>query len=195
MNSKIKLNLQKLPQAIAELSHSNQFLKMSAFSSYVLCGLLITVLFYQAIKPIPVLTLAPDGNVYQQAPKLKAEIEIERAIREYVKLRYNWDPKTVNQKIDQADAFVAANAKKAFDQSMKNVVKFSTEKLVSQKAYPEKINIDLKTQEARVTGDRVTAIQGMKAAGDLNLKLIFESGPRTLANPWGIYIQREIETN
>lgn len=195
MKTQIQLQMKKFPQALAELSHSNQFLKMSAFAAFLICGLLITLLFFQAVKPAPILTLAPDASLYQAAAKPKPEVEVERAIREYIKYRYNWEPKTVVKRIDDAEAFILPGTRKTFAGSMTNVVRFSTEKMVGQKAYPEKIVIDLGKSEARITGDRVTSIQGIKAAGDLSLKLSFESGPRTEANPWGIYVQKELEGN
>ena len=34
---------------------------------------------------------------------------------------------------------------------------------------------------------------GIRAAGSLNLKLHFASGPHTQENPWGVYITREVE--
>lgn len=55
------------------------------------------------------------------------------------------------------------------------------------------IQIDLKNSIAQIIGSRVTAIQNLKAAGELKLQLSFESGPRTKENPWGIYIRQEKE--
>ena len=144
MNESIQLKIRKLPKALAELSHSNQFLKMSAFAAYLICGLMMTLLFYQAIKPMTVLTLAPDGSFYKEAPKPDPKIEIERAIREYVKLRYNWTPKTVSSQVDKAGAFILPSTKRAFDTSMQNVVRFSVDKIVAQRAYPFEIQVDLK---------------------------------------------------
>jgi len=195
MNQSIQLKLKKLPKALGELAHSNQFLKISAFSAYGLCGLLITLLFYQAIKPTAVLTLTPEAFVYQAAPKPNPKIEIERAVREYLKFRYNWTPKTVSSQVSKAEEFILSSTRKAFGTSMGNVIRFSTEKIVAQRAYPVEIEIDLKKETALILGDRITTIQGLKAAGDLKLELSFESGPRTEANPWGVYITREKEGN
>lgn len=193
MNESVKLKLRKLPKALAELSHSNQFLKMSAFSAYLICGLLVTLLFYQAIKPTAVLTLAPDGSYYQEAPKPDPKIEIERAVREYLKYRYNWTPKTVSAQVGKAGDFILSSTKRAFDGSMQNVIRFSVDKIVAQRAYPVEIRVDLKKGIAIIEGDRITSIQGLKAAGDLRLELGFESGPRTEQNPWGVYISKEKE--
>lgn len=193
MNESVQLKIRKLPKALAELSHSNQFLKISAFSAYLICGLLITLLFYQAIKPTAVLTLAPDGSFYQEAPKPDPKIEIERAVREYMKYRYNWTPKTVAGQVTKAGAFILPSTKKTYESSMQNVVRFSAEKIVAQRAYPFEIQVDLKKSIVVLSGDRITTIQGLKAAGDLRLELTFESGPRTDENPWGVYISKEKE--
>lgn len=193
MNESIQLKIRKLPKALAELSHSNQFLKISAFSAYLICGLLITLLFYQAVKPTAVLTLAPDGSFYQEAPKPDPKIEIERAVREYLKYRYNWTPKTVAVQAIKAGAFILPSTKKTYESSMQNVIRFSTEKIVAQRTYAFELQVDLKKSAVKVLGDRITTIQGLRAAGDLQIELDFESGPRTDANPWGIYIAREKE--
>lgn len=193
MNETVKLKLRKLPKALAELSHSNQFLKMSAFSSYGLCGLLIMLLVYQATKPMQVLTLAPDGSFYKEAPKPDPKVEIERAMREYLRLRYNWTPKTVASQVEKASTFILSSTRKAYSDSMKNVVRFSVEKIVSQRVHPVEVNVDLKKGIVTFLGDRITAIQGLKAAGDLRLELNYESGPRTEQNPWGVYVSKEKE--
>lgn len=193
MNESMQLRLRKLPKALAELSHSNQFLKISTFSLFALCGLLVMVLFYQATKAPVILPLAPDGSVYMNAPKPDPKIEIERAVREYLKHRYNWTPKTVTAQVEQSRAFIQPATLKAFDSAMQNVVRFSTERIVTQRIYPVDIEVDMKKGVVMILGDRLTSIQGLKAAGDLKLELAFESGPRVEKNPWGIYISREKE--
>lgn len=193
MNTNIQLKIRKLPKALAELSHSNQFMKASAFSAYGLCALLIIFIFVQSMRSVQVLTIAPDATVYQNATAPKPEVEIERAIREYIKFRYNWAPKTINSQLSKAGTFILPSTKRIYDGSMSDVVKFSIEKSVSQRAYPYEIKVDLKKGIVSVFGDRVTSIQGIKAAGDLRLDLTYESGPRTVLNPWGIYIKKEKE--
>lgn len=76
---------------------------------------------------------------------------------------------------------------------MQNVIRFSVDKIVAQRAYPVEIRVDLKKGVAVIEGDRITSIQGLKAAGDLRLELGFESGPRTGQNPWGVYVSKEKE--
>lgn len=193
MNESMQLRLRKLPKALADLSHSNQFLKISTFSLFALCGLLVLVLFYQATKAPVVLPIAPDGSVYMNAPKPDPKIEIERAVREYLKHRYNWTPKTVAAQVEQSKPFIQSSTLKVFDSAMQNVVRFSTERIVTQRVYPVDVEVDMKKGIVMILGDRITIIQGLKAAGDLKLELGFESGNRTLQNPWGIYISKEKE--
>lgn len=193
MNESMQLRLRKLPKALAELSHSNQFLKISTFSLLALCGLLVLVLFYQATKAPVVLPIAPDGSVYMNAPKPDPKIEIERAVREYLKHRYNWTPKTVAAQVEQSRAFIQLSTLKVFDSAMQNVVRFSTERIVTQRIYPVEVEVDMKKGLVMILGDRITTIQGLKAAGDLKLELVFESGTRTEKNPWGVYFSREKE--
>ena len=76
---------------------------------------------------------------------------------------------------------------------MADIIKFSTSKAVAQRIYPDRVAVDLAKRTASISGDRVTAIQGLKAAGDLRLELTFDSGPRTAQNPWGLYILKERE--
>lgn len=193
MNESVKLQLRKLPKALAELSHSNQFLKVSTFSLLALIGLMSMILFYQVTRAPLVLPLAPDGSTYLNAPKPDPKIEIERAVREYLKYRYNWTPKTVAASVASARVFILSSTVKVYDSAMQNVVRFSSERLVAQRIYPAEVEVDLKKNLATISGDRITTIQGLKAAGDLKLELSFESGPRTPSNPWGVYIASEKE--
>ncbi|MGE3756445.1 MAG: hypothetical protein AB7H97_01750 [Pseudobdellovibrionaceae bacterium] len=195
MNESMQLKIRKLPKALGELSHSNQFLKISTFSLLVLCGLMLMILFYQTTKAPIVLSITPDGSVYKEAPKPEPKTETERAVREYLKYRYNWTPKTVVANVEQARAFILPSTLKVFDSSMQNVVRFSSERAVAQRVYPVDVEVDLKKGVAIISGDRITSIQGLKAAGDLKLELGFESGPRSERNPWGIYISKEKEFN
>jgi hypothetical protein len=195
MNESLQLKIRKLPKALGELSHSNQFLKISTFSLLVLCSLMLMILFYQATKAPLVLSIAPDGSVYKEVVKPDPKLEIERAVREYLKYRYNWTPKTVAANVEQARAFILPATLKVFDSSMQNVTRFSAERLVAQRVYPVDFQVDLKKGAVIITGDRITSIQGLKAAGELKLELVFESGPRSQVNPWGVYISKEKEFN
>lgn len=193
MNESLQLKIRKLPKALGELSHSNQFLKISTFALLVLCGVMLMILFYQATKEPVVLSMAPDGSVYKEAPRPDPKVEIERAVLEYLKLRYNWTPKTVAANVEQARSFIFPSALKVFDGSMQNVIRFSSDRIVAQRVYPVDVEVDLRKSIAIVIGDRITSVEGLKAAGDLKLELKIESGPRTERNPWGVYVSGEKE--
>lgn len=193
MNQSIQLKMKAFPKALGELTHSNQFLKLTAFVSLGLCLLLAGLIYLLASKPPVVLSMAPDASLYESIAEPKAENAIRQVVNEYLKLRYRWEPKTVASQIKAAQAFIPSAIRGAFDSSTANVIRFAQEKLVSQRVYPEKVSINLDKKTVVILGDRVTSIQGLRAAGELKLELSFDYGPRTSANPWGIYVTRERE--
>ena len=192
-SKKIGLQTSQLPKMVGSLLHSNQFLKVFALSALALVFMGLGVTLVMAVKEPTVITLAPDGKALEKVAQTKPEDQIREGIKRYLEKRYQWEPENVIKKLKDSEHFITPQALKAFQVAVGNVAKFSTEKIVSQKVYPEKIEIDLKKQTALITGDRVTSIQGLKAAGNLKLELTFESGPRTQENPWGIYISKERE--
>lgn len=193
MNQSIKLQAAKLPKMLSDLSHSNQFLKVFSLAAIGMEALTFILLFILASKAPIILTLSPTGEVLEKVNLPKPETEIKSAVSRYLEKRYKWEPENVKQKLAEAQAFVLPESSKAFQGAIANVIKFSVEKLVSQKVYAEKMEVNLEKKTVFITGDRVTAIQGIKAAGNLRLELNFESGPRTKDNPWGVYITKERE--
>lgn len=193
MENKKKLQIARLPKALGELAHSNQFLKISALAAYCLCFLMVALSFYQAARAPIILPLSTLAVPFDEARPPKAEDEISQAMKAYIERRYRWEPKTVTQNLQAAAVFIPPASQKAYREATANVAKFAIEKGVLQRAYVNEVAVNLEKKTARITGDRVTAIQGLKAAGDLKLELSFESGPRTRENPWGIYITKEKE--
>jgi hypothetical protein len=189
----VNLKMPSLPNMISELAHSNQFLKMFSISMVVLVFMVLGVILVMATKEPMIITLGPDGKAIERTILPKAEDQVREGIKRYLEKRYQWEPENVIKKLKDSEEFITPKALKAFQGAVANVAKFSTEKIVSQKVYPEKIEIDLTKNTALITGERVTSIQGLKAAGNLKLELSFESGPRTQNNPWGIYISKERE--
>lgn len=181
------------PKMIGQLLHSNQFLKMFSISALVLVFMVLGVILVMATKEPMVITLGSDGKAIERVTLPKAEDQIQEGIKRYLEKRYQWEPENVVKKLKESEEFITASSMKAFKNAVFNVAKFSTEKIVSQKVYPNEIKVNLATGTAYITGDRVTSIQGLKAAGNLKLELTFESGLRTQNNPWGIYISRERE--
>ncbi len=190
---KVSFKPQVFPKMLADLSHSNQFLKVFATASMLISlGLLILVSALASRGPV-VIALSPQAGRLQKVEMPKPELEVQEAVRAYVELRYNWDHTSVDAKLESAKAFVSSQFVQNFVQGVSNVRKFSKEKNVAQRAYAANITVDLKRSVATVTGDRISEIQGIRAVGALNIELTFQSGPRTDLNPWGIYIVRETE--
>lgn len=189
----IKLKSTELPRKLGELMHSNQFLKLFSIASLCLVGLMLIAVIVMATKEPTIITLNVDGVKLEKTTLPKAEDQIREGIKRYLEKRYQWEPENVIKKLKESEEFITPKALKAFQDAVSNVAKFSVDKVVSQKVYPSDIKVDLKNQTALITGDRVTSIQGLKAAGNLKLELTFESGPRTKENPWGLYISKERE--
>lgn len=189
----IKLKSTELPRKLGELMHSNQFLKLFSIASLFLVGLMLIAVIVMATKEPTVITLNVDGVKLEKTSLPKAEDQIREGIKRYLEKRYQWEPENVIKKLKESEEFITPKALRAFQDAVSNVAKFSVDKVVSQKIYPSDIKVDLKNQTALITGDRLTSIQGLKAAGNLKLELTFESGPRTKENPWGLYISKERE--
>jgi len=189
----IKLKSALLPKMLSDLTHSNQFLKFFSLTLLLLMFMLLGVVLVMTTKEPLVITLGPDGKSFERTVLPKQEDQVREAVKHYIEKRYQWEPKNVLKKLKTSESFILPNVLKAFQAAVSNVAKFSTEKVVSQKIYPEKILINLEKSTALITGDRVTTIQGMKAAGTLKLELTYENGPRTAENPWGLYISKERE--
>lgn len=193
MQTHIKLKELKLPKMLGELSHSNQFLKVFSISSLLINLLSFILIFVLSTQSPFVLAFNTGGNLVESTVMPKPEVEIQAAIKHYLELRYQWRPENVKEKLNQAQEMIHPSAIKAYQGAAQNVVRFSAEKQVSQRVYGKEFDVDLEHKTVRVTGDRITSIQNLKAAGDLKLELAFEFGPRTKENPWGIFITKEIE--
>lgn len=192
MNTK-QLKSSQFPKMFSDLARSNQFFKIF---SMVTLGLILTslLLIFSLIEREPIiLALTPEGKVLEKTTMPKAEDLIREGINRYLEKRYSWMPSDVQKKLKDSSYFVSPTSQKAFSEAMANIIHFSLEKQVGQKVFPSNVEINMKDGTALVTGDRVTSIQGLKAAGNLKLQLNFESGSRTKENPWGIYITKEKE--
>lgn len=195
MQKEKSLNLQnaRLPKMLGELMHSNQFLKVFSLSALVLVFMVLGAVMVMATKEPLVITLGPDGKAIERILVPKVEDQVREGIKYYLEKRYQWEPENVKQKLKETENFIDPSTLKFFKAAVSNIEKFSIEKTVSQRVYPQNIEVNLSKKTALITGDRITTIQGLKAAGNLKLELSFELGSRTEANPWGLYIVKEIE--
>jgi hypothetical protein len=193
METQIKLRTPKLPKALADLTHSNQFLKVFSIFSVGVSALSLAVNVITVTRLPLVLTIGRNAELLTKLPMPMPEYEIKAAVSHYVELRYKWEPNTVNARLRAAEAFISGPALPAYQKAAVNIARFSIEKQVMQRVFMNNLNVDLSKRTVDVSGDRITAIQTLKAAGDLKLELSFESGPRTVQNPWGVYVSKERE--
>jgi hypothetical protein len=191
MNIRAKLESVKLPQVLAELRHANQFLKIYSAGATFLSLLCLSLVLLLLNKESEIIVLSETGSRLAINERPDPNAQVVSALTEYIKHRYSWEPKTIKTQLALARQFVRDSALKSFDSGLAEVEKFALERNVTQRGYAASIEVDLQKQIASVKGDRVTSIQGLTASGQLNLVLQFEPGPRTKANPWGIYIVRE----
>lgn len=187
------LKTARLPKMLAELTHSNQLLKAFSLASLILVFMVLSAIMVMTLKEPLIITLGPDGKALERITIPKVEDQVKEGIKHYLDKRYQWEPESVKQKLKETENFIDPSTMRFFQIAARNVEKFSIEKIVSQKIYPQSIEVNLGNKTALITGDRITSIQGLKAAGNLKLELSFELGLRTKENPWGLYIVKEIE--
>lgn len=189
----IALKSSRVPKMMADLIHSNQFLKIFSLMSFVLSIMILMILSYQLSKEPLVLAFNPGGSYLSETSVPDAEVQIQEGLKAYLKFRYRWEPKTIQSQMSESANFVSTSSSKAFWSSVNKIIDFSKEKNVSQKTFPEDLKVDLQNKIALVYGERITTIQGLSASGPLRLKLQFDYGERTEKNPWGVYIVKEKE--
>lgn len=194
-NYKEHLLNHNFPKQLSDLMNSNQFLKIFAVAALGLAIVALITLMTLGFKPPIVISLSESAIEMNQKDSLpKPEDQIQQAAKKYVSLRYKWEPANVVKNLELADAFIHPTSKKAYLAAVSNVVRFSSEKQVSQRAYANLVAVNLQSKTVTVTGDRITSIQGMMAAGPLKVELTFENGDRTKENPWGVYFVKEKES-
>lgn len=193
MDQKIILKAANWPKVVGDMTHSNQLLKTFSLCSLAIAIMSLLFAFILNNRPALVLAFSTDGKVFEETKLPSAELQIREALNAYIRYRYNWTPQNIKDNLSVAMNFILPRSSKAFDGAMSEVMKFALEKEVVQRAYPNQMSIDLKNSTAIVTGDRVSSIQGLRAAGELKVLLQFENGPRSTQNPWGIYVVKEKE--
>jgi hypothetical protein len=193
MKQFLKLQGVSMPKMLADLTHSNQFLKVFSIVALVISAFIVLLCLMLSHRPPTVIAFAGNGSALKQGELPKAEDQIREAIKAYLELRYKWTPKDVVMKLTESEAFIAPSSVKAFRVAVGTVAKFALEKQVEQRIFPDPVEVSLEKRLAVISGDRITSIQGIRAAGLLKLILEFDFGVRTDKNPWGIYITKERE--
>lgn len=190
--TQIKLKT-SFPIVLGDLSFQNRWLRLGMMLCLVVAAFsLCTSAVLLRRKPIIVaLDQCASVSALSDAPPIEAEVD--KAARKYVELRYSWGPDTLGSHLTRAKSFVASQSLKAFEKTIGDLQTFSKGKSIGQRVYPTTISPDAKNNKVRIIGDRFTEIQGLKAATILRVTLYYQTGPRTLENPWGIYVVKEEE--
>lgn len=192
MNKKINLEISNYPQALKQFSKENLNLK-------TLCAVLIVLTLVMGISMAVMMQKGPSvvaldaiGQVTKVETKV-SDLQIESAAKEYLSYRYSWDEKTVIEQLKNAEHFVLPSLVSSFQKSMKETIKFVQDKKVKQRVYSKTVDVNLKEKKIKILADRITEFDGLKAATELRLTLQFDTDSRTVINPWGIYVTKEIE--
>ena len=181
------------PIVWGDLAFQNQWLRKITIISLCLSLLSLTLAISLMKRKPQFVILGAQANVVQADGALSLESEVEKAARKYLELRYIWQPDDQAAHLAMAKSFVAIPSLKAFEKTASELVAFSNGKNVSQRIYPTSLSVDVKANRIQVIADRFTEIQGLKATTILRVNLIYQTGPRSLENPWGIFISKEEE--
>ena len=175
----------------SDLNYQNQVLKSVVFGLVAAMLLALSAILIVAYRGPIVIGLSENGDVLELSDQLTAH-QIEAAIRHYVHLRYNWRKDSLgNQKL--TEAMILENAIPAFRKTIQDLLKFSGTRSVEQRIFPRSIQVDQKAKTAFILADRVNVIESLKAATELKVVIKYTIGERTVANPWGVYIEKEAE--
>lgn len=181
------------PIVWGDLAYQNHWMRKIALAALVVGALSLTgVIALLNRKPLVVM-LDAQANVIRPGSQNSIETELEKMAHRYLEFRYIWEVGNQADQLMRAKSFIASQSLKAFEKTAAVLVAFSKGKNVSQRIYPTKILVNSKESKIEVVADRITEIQGLKAATLLRVSLYFQSGPRTAENPWGVYVIKEEE--
>lgn len=181
------------PTVWGDLAYQNQMLRAFSMLALLVTIMSISVTFMLVGRKPTIVTLDSQANLIPPTGQVAIELEAEKAARRYLDLRYTWLPSNQSTALTAAKNFVAPQSMKAFEKTVADLVAFSKGKNVGQRVYPTSVAVDAKDDRIKISADRFTEIQGLKAATYLRVNLIYQTGPRTIANPWGIYVVKEEE--
>ncbi len=191
-NVKQKSVISGFPKMFADLSHQNQFLKMISFGLIVITLVSLSLVAVFVRSGPKVIALTPTGELAEYSD-IVSEDHVKALAKHYLELRYSWDAKTLVKNLSRAEDLIADPMVPAFKKAMSDLLRFSKDKHVGQRVYARSINVDGKKGTVQILADRVTEIQGLKAATVLKLTLSYTVDERSFKNPWGVYVTKEIE--
>ncbi len=124
--------------------------------------------------------------------KLFIKEEIKRAISLFINIKQNFNYKTIDKNLYISSKFILPEKKKEFLMANNNHQKIVKKKKIIQKFYiSSPILIDIKNRQAKVAGDRILIVDGLRATKPMTFKINYQFGKRTEHNPEGVYITSE----
>ena len=181
------------PIVWGDLAYQNHWLRRITLGA-ILVGALSTVAVLALLNRKPlVVMLDAQANIIKPGGNATTETEAEKMARRYLEVRYVWDAANQADQLARTKAFIASQSMKAFEKTASDLVAFSKGKNVSQRVYPTKLSVNAKDNRVEIVADRITEIQGLKAATLLRVNLHYQNGSRTAENPWGVYVIKEEE--
>ena len=147
-----------------------------------------------ALKP-PVLIAATGAETRILVPSVAPEevllAEIRRSVTTYTKAHHSWDWQGIEGSFKEASRFVHADFQKAFARATAEQLKIAKEKRITQVFHISDLQIDTKAQTARVSGDRILVVDGLRATNHMTLDISYITSGRSIDNPEGLYITAE----
>ena len=119
------------------------------------------------------------------------QLEVKRAIVNYIKVRHNWTPASIDQNTIAATNFIDERERKKFFMSVKEQIREAKEKKITQKFYPSQVDCKA-DNKAIVTGDRILIVDGFRVSQEMSFELTYEKEKRTNENREGVYITNEV---
>ncbi len=172
----------------------NSFLKgLVLFGTLVIAAetAAVTIL---TLRPPLIVAVGDRGSEVMKvslSPKDYREGEITSIIKAYIASRYNWNHASIEESFKAASKYIAPEFSKKFQEESSEQVKFAREKRLTQKLYISDIRLFPEKSEAIITGDRIIAVDNMRAASPITVEIKYEVQKRTENNPEGIYVTGE----
>ena len=190
---KMNLTAHSYPQMVQAFAKENFNLKVLSGACLGLVFLSLILVAYLVKRGPTVIALDNTGEVTRIESKV-TDLQIQAAMKEYLSHRYSWDEKTIGDELKKAEFFVQGSLISSFQKSMVETIKYVREKKVKQRLYPKRVDVDLKEKFVTVLADRITEFDGLKAATETKVKLWFDVDDRSVVNPWGVYVIKELES-
>lgn len=190
---KLNLAAHSYPQMVQTFAKENFNLKVLSGMCLGLLFLCLIVIAYLVKKGPTVIALDNTGEVAHVETKV-TDLQIQSAVKEYLSHRYSWNEQTIGDELKKAEFFVQPSLVSSFQKSMLETIKYVREKKVKQRLYPKRVDVDLKEKTVSVVADRITEFDNLKAATETKVKIWFDVDDRTVVNPWGVFVTKELET-